>query len=69
MWEEKDDLFVEEIHEHSSQDFTSAEFPTVFRIRIGSGFNKVSGSGSRRAKLAHKNRKKLRNFMIGNAFF
>jgi hypothetical protein len=42
----------------------------VFRIhiwiRIGSGFNQVSGSGSgfRRAKMTHKNRKKLRNFMF-----
>ncbi len=33
------------------------------RIRIGSGFNRVSesGSGSRRAKMTHKSRKKLRN--------
>jgi hypothetical protein len=27
------------------------------RIRIGYGFNQVSGSGSRRAKMTHKNRK------------
>jgi hypothetical protein len=29
------------------------------RIRIGSGFNRVSGSGSRRAKMTHKSRKKF----------
>jgi hypothetical protein len=29
----------------------------VFRIRIGSGFNLVSGSGIRRPKMTHKNRK------------
>jgi hypothetical protein len=29
----------------------------VFRIRIGSGFNQVSGSGSRREKMTHKNKK------------
>jgi hypothetical protein len=38
------------------------------RIRIGSGFNQVreseSGSGSRRAKMTHKSRKKFRNFMF-----
>ncbi len=45
----------------------------VFRIRIGSRFNKVSGSGfgfwirSRRAKMNHKNRQKLRNFMFWSA--
>jgi hypothetical protein len=33
------------------------------RIRIGSGFNQVSGSGSRRAKRT-KSRKKLRNLMF-----
>ncbi len=39
------------------------------RIPIGSGFNRVSGSGSesgsesRRAKMTHKSRKKLKNFM------
>jgi hypothetical protein len=33
---------------------------------FGSGFNQVSGSGygSRRAKMTHKFRKKLRNFMF-----
>jgi hypothetical protein len=46
------------------------ENQSVFRIRIGSGFDQVSGSGSgsRRAKMTHKNRKnskKLRNFMFG----
>ncbi len=44
---------------------------TVFRIRIriGSGFNQVtgSGSGSRRAKMTHKSRKKFRNFMFWSA--
>ncbi len=35
----------------------------------GSGFNQVCGSGFgfRRAKITHKNRKKLRNFMFGSA--
>jgi hypothetical protein len=39
---------------------------SVFRIRIGSGFNQVNGSGSvsSRAKVTHKDRKKLRNFMF-----
>ncbi len=32
------------------------------RIPIGSGFNRVSGSWSRRAKMTHKHRKNLRNF-------
>jgi hypothetical protein len=36
----------------------------LFRIRIGSGFNQVSGSESRRAKMTHKSRKKLRQFMF-----
>jgi hypothetical protein len=31
---------------------------------FGSGFNHVSRSGSRRIKMTHKNRKKLRNFMF-----
>jgi hypothetical protein len=33
--------------------------PILIRIRIGSGFNQVSGSGSgfRRAKMTNKNRK------------
>ncbi len=30
----------------------------------GSGLNRVSGSGSRRAKMTHKSRKKLKNFMF-----
>jgi hypothetical protein len=30
----------------------------------GSGFNRVSGSRSRRAKMTHKSRKKIRNFMF-----
>jgi hypothetical protein len=34
------------------------------RIQIESGFNRVSGSGSRRAKMTPKSRKKLRNFMF-----
>jgi hypothetical protein len=29
------------------------------RIRIGSGFNRVSGSGFRRAKMTHKSRLKF----------
>jgi hypothetical protein len=35
----------------------------LVRIRIGSGFYQVSesGSGSRKAKKTHKNRKKFRN--------
>jgi hypothetical protein len=32
---------------------------TRIRIRIGSGFNRVSGSGSRRAKMTHQSRKFL----------
>jgi hypothetical protein len=35
-----------------------------FRIRIGSGFNQVSGSGSRRAKIINKSKKKLRKLMF-----
>jgi hypothetical protein len=31
--------------------------PDWIRIRMGSGFNRVSGSGSRRAKMTHKSRK------------
>ena len=31
---------------------------------FGSGFNQVSGSGSRRAKMTHKSRKKSRHFMF-----
>jgi hypothetical protein len=44
-------------------------FSQVFRIRIpiGSDFDQVSGSGSRRAKITRKNIKKLRNFMCGSA--
>jgi hypothetical protein len=38
---------------------------SVFRIRIGSGFNQVSGS--RRAKMTHKIRENLRNFMFRSA--
>jgi hypothetical protein len=34
------------------------------RIRIGSGFNLVSGSGSRRAKMTHKRRKNFSKFMF-----
>jgi hypothetical protein len=33
-------------------------------IRIVSAFNRVSGSGSRRAKMTHKSRKKLGNCMF-----
>ncbi len=42
---------------------------TVFRIRIGSGFNQVSGSvsGSRREKMTHKNIKILGNFIFWSA--
>jgi hypothetical protein len=32
--------------------------PSAFRTRIGSRFNQVSGSGSRRKKITHKNREK-----------
>ncbi len=39
----------------------------LFRIRIGSGLNRVSGSWSRRAKMTHESRKKLRNFMFWSA--
>ncbi len=34
------------------------------RIRIGSGFNRVSGSGSRRAKMTHKSRNFFLKFMF-----
>ncbi len=37
------------------------------RIRIGSRFNGVPGSGSRRAKMTHKHRKKLINFIFLSA--
>jgi hypothetical protein len=37
------------------------------RIRIGSGFNQVSGSGYTRAKMTHKDSKKLKNFMFLSA--
>ncbi len=36
----------------------------VLRIRIGSGFNGVPGSGSRRAKMTHKSRKKLKIYFL-----
>ncbi len=39
-------------------------YPDPDWIRIGSGFNGVPGSGSMRAKLAHKHRKKLKNFIF-----
>jgi hypothetical protein len=47
----------------------------VFRFRIGSGFNQVSGPGwrfgirigIRNPDMIFKNRKKLRNFMFGSA--
>jgi hypothetical protein len=50
----------------SSQQSEAGRFGLVsgFRIRIGSGFDQVSGSGSRRAKMTHKSRQKLRNFMF-----
>jgi hypothetical protein len=34
------------------------------RIRIGSRFNRVSGSGSRRAKMTHKSRKKFSKYIL-----
>jgi hypothetical protein len=34
------------------------------RIRIGSGFNGVPGSGSRRAKMTQKKRKQIINFIF-----
>ncbi len=36
-------------------------------MRIGSGFNGVSGSGSRRAKMTHKNRRMSINFIFWSA--
>ncbi len=44
-------------------------FLAVFRIRMGSGFNKVSGSGSgsRRAKITPESRRRLRNIMFLSA--
>jgi hypothetical protein len=54
--------FVQQIH---SMD-KNKKNPPVLRIRVGSGFNQVStsGSGSRREKITHKKWKKLRNFMF-----
>ncbi len=49
---------------HNGQDFTHSRLPAGLRIRIrvririGSGFNRVSGS--RRAKMTHKSKKKLK---------
>jgi hypothetical protein len=48
-------------------------FHAVFRIRIGSGFNQISGSGSEfgiripEGKNDPQNRKKLKNFMFSSA--
>ncbi len=48
----------------SSEVKSTENISPFHRIRIGSGFNHFSGSGSRSAKMAHKNRKKLRSFMF-----
>ncbi len=40
-----------------SLPFSYAGLRIRIRVRIGSGFNRVSGSGSRRAKMTHKCRK------------
>jgi hypothetical protein len=37
-----------------------------FRIRIGSGFNRVSGSGSRRAKMTLKRRRKSKIILFSS---
>jgi hypothetical protein len=33
-------------------------------VRIGSGFNQISGSGSRRAKMTHKRRKNTKFYAL-----
>ncbi len=50
---------------------TSVSFPDWIRIQSGTvdpDLDAESGSGSRRAKMTHKNRKKLRNFMFWSAW-
>jgi hypothetical protein len=44
--------------------YSSVSDPDPDWIRIGSGFHQVSWSGSRRPKMTHRNKKKLRNFMF-----
>ncbi len=74
-------LYSEEVYRYLISRPLPLFFSSVFwiriRIRIGSGVNQVSGfrfdsgSGSRRIKITHKNRKKLWNFMVwsdGNFF-
>ncbi len=41
---------------YKSKTITSLQPGLRIRIRIGSGFSRVSGSGSRRAKITHKSR-------------
>jgi hypothetical protein len=43
---------------------TLALYKAGLRIRIGSGFNRVSGSGSRRAKMTHTKVEKILKFMF-----
>jgi hypothetical protein len=61
-------LFVteEEEEEEHHDSRPGAVVHLVFRIRIGSRFNPVSGSasGSRRAKMTYKNRKKIKNVIF-----
>jgi hypothetical protein len=60
-------LFVTEEEEEVHHDpRPGAVVHPVFRIRIGSRFNQVrgSGSGSRRAKMTHKNGRGRRSTMI-----
>jgi hypothetical protein len=44
----------------SLTNYTKPGFQAGLRIRIGTGFNWVNGSGSRRSKMTHKSRKKLK---------
>jgi hypothetical protein len=67
--------------DNNNNNYSLRWFPpglrTRIRIPIGSGFNRVSGfvsvfgsrSESRRAKMTHKSRKNLRNFMFCSAGF
>jgi hypothetical protein len=54
------------ISEMNISDHISESFETFFGLKQGcgsgsGGFNQVSGSGSRRAKMTHKNRRKFKS--------
>jgi hypothetical protein len=58
---------VHETNVQKMQKSRAGSLPNrIFAVfRIGIGFNQVSGSGSIRVKISHKNiKKKLGNFMI-----